>query len=246
MFRRFILLVAAGLAAGMLLAACSGDDSDSGSGTGSGGSSGSATETAGSPAASPAATRAGSASPTGTSGSSGGIPDDLKKLAADAAKATYTATYEWGGAGMKGTMTIAQDGKNSRFHVKSDQGEFILISTEKDSFTCYKMGQTGTCRRQAPDPSLLAGFDFRGRLDDLEKEGGSLSYKKVDDRKVAGLDSYCWKTDDGTTEEATLCIAKKEKVMTFLELKGTGFFTTLTDYSGKVDSKLFEPPYPVQ
>jgi hypothetical protein len=108
------------------------------------------------------------------------------------------------------------------------------------------MGQTGICQRQAPDPSLLAGFDFRGRLDYLEKDGGSLGYKKVDDRKVAGLDSYCWKTDDGTTEEATICIAKKEKVMTFLELKGTGYFTTLTDYSGKVDSKLFEPPYPVQ
>jgi len=244
MYRRFILLVAAGLAAGMLLAACSGDDSDSGSGTGSGGSPGSATETAGSPAASPAATRAGSASPTGTSGSSGGIPDDLKKLAADAAKATFTATYELGQPGMKGTMTIAQDGKNSRVALKSAEGEFIIINTEKDTFTCFKVGQTGICQRQAPDPSV-AGFDFRGRLDDLEKEGGSLSYKKVDDRKVAGLDSSCWKTGDGTTE-ATLCIAKKEKVMTVLAEKSTGISFTLTDYSGRVDSKLFEPPYPVQ
>ena len=244
MYRRFILLVAAGLAAGMLLAACSGDDSDSGSGTGSGGSPGSATETAGSPAASPAATRAGSASPTGTSGSSGGIPDDLKKLAADAAKATFTATYELGQPGMKGTMTIAQDGKNSRVALKSAEGEFIIINTEKDTFTCFKVGQTGFCQRQAPDPSV-AGFDFRGRLDDLEKDGASLSYKKLDDRKVAGLDSSCWKTGDGTTE-ATLCIAKKEKVMTVLAEKSTGISFTLTDYSGRVDSKLFEPPYPVQ
>jgi len=244
MYRRFILLVAAGLAAGMLLAACSGDDSDSGSGTGSGGSSGSATETAGSPAASPAATRAGSASPTGTSGSSGGIPDDLKKLAADAAKATFTATYELARPGIKGTFTLAQDGKNSRIALKSAEGEFIIINTEKDSFTCFKVGQTGLCQRQAPDPSL-PGLDLRGRLDDLEKEGGSLSYKKVDDRKVAGLDSSCWKTGDGTTE-ATLCIAKKEKVMTVLEEKSTGISFTLTDYSGRVDSKLFEPPYPVQ
>jgi len=244
MYRRFILLVAAGLAAGMLLAACSGDDSDSGSGTGSGGSSGSATETAGSPAASPAATRAGSASPTGTSGSSGGIPDDLKKLAADAAKATFTATYEYAQQGMKGTMTMAQDGKNSRIGLKTAEGEFIFINTEKDTFTCFKIGQTGFCQRQAPDPSV-AGFDFRGRLDDLEKEGASLSYKKLDDRKVAGLDSSCWKTGDGTTE-ATLCIAKKEKVMTVLEEKSTGISFTLTDYSGRVDSKLFEPPYPVQ
>ena len=244
MYRRFILLVAAGLAAGMALAACSGDDSDSGSGTGSGGSSGSATETAGSPAASPAATRAGSASPTGTSGSSGGIPDDLKKLAAEAEKATYTATYELSQPGMKGSMTLAQDGKNSRVALKSAEGEFIIINTEKDTFTCFKVGQTGICQRQAPDPSLT-GLDLRGRLDDLEKEGGSLSYKKVDDRKVAGLDSYCWKTGDGTTE-ATLCIAKKEKVMTVLEEKSTGISFTLTDYSGRVDSKLFEPPYPVQ
>ena len=245
MNRRLTLLAAAALAAGMLLAACGGgDDSESGSDAGSGGSSGSPTETAGSPAASPAATRAGSASPTSTSGSSGGIPDDLKKLAADAAKATFTATYELAQPGIKGTFTIAQDGKNSRIALKSAEGEFIIINTEKDSFTCFKVGQTGLCQRQAPDPSVAA-FDFRGRLDDLEKEGGSLSYKKLDDRKVAGLDSSCWQTSDATTA-ATLCIAKKEKVMTVLEEKSTGISFTLTDYSGKVDSKLFEPPYPVQ
>jgi len=241
MNRRLILLAAAGLAAGAILAACGGNDSDSDAGSGA--SSGSPTETAGSPAASPAATPGGSASPTSASGSSGAIPDDLAKLAADAAKATFTATYELAQPGIKGTFSLAQDGKNSRIALNSAEGEFIIINTEKDSFTCFKVGQTGFCQRQAPDPSL-AEFDFRGRLDDLGAED-SVSFKKLDDRKIAGLDSSCWQSSDASTA-VTLCIAKKEKVMTLLEETSSGLSFTLTDYSGRVDSKLFEPPFPVQ
>jgi hypothetical protein len=231
--------LALAVSATLLAAACGGDDD-----TGNAPATGTPASDA-SPAsnASPATQSTASASPTaGQQGGNASIPDDLRSLAGELARATYTATYDVTQPGTKATMKFAQDGKNTYLAVESDQGGIIIISTEKDTFSCFKAGTTGFCSRQAPDPSVST-LDIRQSLEDFAT-GGS-TFKRVDDRKVGGLDSACWQIGADSTS-TVLCVAKKEKVPTLLEQKSAGTSLTLKEYSGKVDGKLFEPPFPVQ
>ncbi|WP_322818498.1 hypothetical protein [Tepidiforma sp.] len=236
MSKRFLSgTLAVVLSAGLVAAACGGDD-----------------DTGGSPAATstPASDRtpAQQQSPTTPSATrqaesgSSTIPDELRSVAEAYTRATFTSTYEITQDTGKGTLTLAQDGKKSYIGIESAQGGFIIITTDQNTFTCFKAGTTGFCSRQAPDPSFEA-LDFRQSLDSLQE--GASTYKRLDDRKIAGFDSACWQVTG--TSSFVLCVAKKEKILTAIQYDQQGGASiTLKQYSDKVDAKLFEPPFPVQ
>lgn len=224
------------LSAGLIAAACGGGDDDTGD-------SAAATSTPASdrtPAEqkspkTPSATRQ-------AESSNNAIPDELRSVAEAYTRATFTSTYEFAQGTEKGTLTLAQDGKKSYIGIESAQGGFIIITTDENTFTCFKAGTTGFCSRQEPDPSLDS-LDFRQSLDALQE--GASTYKRLDDRKIAGFDSACWQVTGSSS--FVLCVAKKEKILTAIQYDQEGGTSiTLQQYSDKVDAKRFEPPFAVQ
>ncbi|GIW18282.1 hypothetical protein [Tepidiforma sp.] len=227
-----------GLAAALLAAACSGkDDSGGASATAPSGGSGDATAPAGS-----SPTKASGATPTKAADSGGGsddLPAELKKVSEQMQKLKYTATYAMTTDGQQTELKMVQDPPKQYAAGSIEGNQFIFIYDGKDSYTCFKVGTTGTCTKSSTGGNML---DPRDIADDVDTQA---TYKKVADRKVNGIDSRCWetslKTQPGTT---TLCVAKSDPVVTLVE--GDGLKMELKDFSKSVDSKLFEPPYPVQ
>lgn len=237
MNHRMRLLAASTLAAALVLAACGGDDDDGDTSTPAAPGGGGETATAAAP--SPASTRPGSPAPTQASGGSGSARDEFIKAASEARSARYTATYSIESSEMKGTMTFAQDGKKFAFKMDASGAVIAVINAEDATYTCFGAGGSGTCTKGEPDPSLTT-FDPAAALEGVDQAG---TVERVGERTVGGYASACWKSA-GTSGEMTICIAKKEKVLTLVE--GAGAKMELQNYSGSVDSKLFEPPYPVQ
>lgn len=241
MSKRFLSsILAAVLSAGLVAAACGGDDDtgDSPAATSSPASDRTPSDRTPAEQASPTTPSATRQAESGNSA----IPDELRSVAEAYARATFTSTYEFAQGTEKGTFTLAQDGKKSYIGIESAQGGFIVITTDQDTFTCFKAGTTGFCSRQEPDPSFEA-LDFRQSLDSLQE--GASTYKRLDDRKIAGFDSACWQVTG--TPSFVLCVAKKEKILTAIQYDQQGGASiTLKQYSDKVDAKRFEPPFPVQ
>ncbi|WP_322796375.1 hypothetical protein [Tepidiforma sp.] len=236
MNNRLRLLAAAVLAAGVVLAACGGDDDGDTSTPAAPGGSGN-TATAAAPL--PASTRPASPAPTQASAGSGSAREEFINAAREARSAKFTATYTIASSEMKGTMTFAQDGEKFAFKMDASGAVIAVINAEGATYTCFGAGTTGTCTRGEPDPSLTS-FDPAAALEGVDQAG---TVERAGDRTVGGYASACWKSA-GTSGELTICIARKEKVLTLVE--GAGAKMELQDYSGSVDSKLFEPPYPVQ
>lgn len=233
-----LVFLSIGLAAALLAAACSGkDDSGGASATTPAGGSGDATAPAGS-----SPTKAAGATPTKAADSGGGsddLPAELKKVSEQMQKLKYSAAYTMTAQGQQTELKMVQDPPKQYAAGSIEGNEFVFIFDGKDSYTCFKVGGTGTCTKSSTGGNLLDPGEIASDVD-LQA-----TYKKVADRKVNGIDSRCWETSlksqPGTT---TLCVAKSDPVVTLVE--GDGLKMELKTFSKSVDSKLFEPPFPVQ
>lgn len=226
------ILVAPLLALALAIAACSGDDTD----TDTTPATSPTTDAQNTPTPQPTSSAPAATSTTPASAGS----NDLKQALAQARSARYTASYKTSGAGFEGTMTFVQDGKKSAFKLETAGSLVVFIATESATYTCFGASAGGTCTRGEPDPSI-ASLALTNQLDDLE--AGLESPLRIDDRKVGGLDSICWKSDDSPTA-ITVCVAKKESVVTLVQSNDATL--ELTRYSMNVDPAAFEPPFPVQ
>ncbi len=233
-----LTLLSIGLAACLFAAGCSSNDD-------SGGADATA-PSAGRDAATPPSSNAGptkpsAATPTGGSGQGGSddLPAELKKMTEQAQKLKYTATYAMTAQGQQTELTLAQDPPKQYIAGKFEGNEFVFIFDGKDSYTCFKLGTTGSCLKSDMPGNL---FDPRDVAEDVDLQA---TYKNVADRKVNGIDSRCWETSlknsPGTT---TFCVAKSDPVVTLVE--GQDLKMELKKFSKGVDGKLFEPPFPVQ
>lgn len=218
-------------------AGCGGGD-DSGS---------SSTPSGGTPAATATipATQTGrtttAASPSPAATGAADLPAELQRAAREAANARYTANYTITQEGQQSEAVIAQDPPKFYLSGTVEGSTFILISDGTATYTCFKTGATGTCFKGEAVP----GTSFLNPGEIVDSVDTASSYKKLDDRKIAGVDSTCWEvTVTDLQGTATMCIGKSIPVVTYVE--GSGLKMELKSLSQGVDGKLFEPPFPVQ
>lgn len=230
--------------AGMLTAAACGGDDDSGDDTANG-SGGESTQAAGGNGT-PSSGNSGSATP-GTSGN-----DPVSSLLADASDKTYSVTYQVEftieGKTQKGEMTFAQEPPKNVMKIaisgSEDFDELIMIDDGKDSFTCFKSGDSGQCLKSLGAGGLGENFTLFDMKKVTQRVKEDKNVKEVSSQKIAGRDSRCFEgTFDETNEKSTVCIDKRDGILTLVESKSTK--VKATAISDKVDGKLFEPPYPV-
>lgn len=237
------MLMALALAGALTAAACGGDDDDSGDDAGNG-AGGDTTQTAG--VGTPSGGNDSSATPA--TGDDEPVPD----LLAEASDKTYSVTYEVAftvdGETQEGEMTFAQKPPKSLMKIaisgSGDFEELTVIDDGKDSLSCFKTGDSGQCLK-----SLGAGgagenftlFDMKKVTESVKEDK---NVKEVSGQKIAGRDSRCFEgTFDETNERSTVCIDKRDGILTLVESPSTK--VKATEISDKADDKLFEAPYPI-
>lgn len=231
------LLLPALAATALALAACGGDDDASRA---------TATSEPGATATRSAEggnTPGSAASPTQGGGSGGAASDDLPKelqrVAEQAAKAKYTAVYAMDFEGEKTELTIAQDPPRSYMAATVAGSNLILINDGTATITCFKTGASGFCSKTGTGQEDL--FDPASIYEDIDVR---TEYKKLDTRRIAGIEAQCWEATVTDLGKSVTCFGKNEPVLVLIE--GPGIKMELKEYSRSVDTKLFEPPYPVQ
>lgn len=236
------MLMALALAGALTAAACGGDD-DSGD-NGGNGAGGETTQTAG--GSTPSGGTGGSA--TSTAGNDSPVSD----LLADASDKTYRVSYEVAftvdGKTQEGKMTFAQKPPKNLMSISitgsEDFEELAMIDDGKDSFTCFKSGDSGQCLKSLGAGGLGENFTLFDMKKVTQRVKEDKNVKEVSGQKIAGRDSRCFEgTFDETNEKSTVCIDKRDGIMTLVESPSTRL--KATEISDKVDDKLFEPPYPV-
>lgn len=229
--------------AGILTAAACGGDDDSGDDTANN-PGGEITKAAGK--GTPSSGNGGSATP-GSGGS-----DPVSSLLADASDKTYSVTYKVAftidGKTQEGEMTFAQEPPKSVMKIaisgSEDFDELIMIDDGKDSFTCFKSGDSGQCLKSLGAGGLSENFTLFDMKKVTQRVKEDKNVKEVSSQKIAGRDSRCFEgAFDETNEQSTVCIDKRGGILTLVESKSTT--VKATAISDKVDGKLFEPPYPV-
>lgn len=240
---KFRMLMTLALAGMLTAAACGGDDDDSGDDAANGGG-GEATQTAGE--GTPSGGNGGSATPAADD------DDPVSDLLADASDKTYRVTYEVAftedGATQEGEMTFAQKPPKSLMQIaisgSEDFEELAMIDDGTDSYTCFKSGDSGQCLKSLGADGLGENFTLFDMKKVTQRVKEDKSIKEVSGQKIAGRDSRCFEgTFDETGEQSTVCIDKRDGILTFIESESTKI--KATEISDKVDDKLFEPPYPV-
>ncbi len=233
------LLLPALAATALALAACGGGDDDDSTG---GAPTGDATATATRPAE-VGSTPGSAPSPTQAGGSGGSasddLPEELQRLADQAARLKYTAVYAMEFEGEKTELTIAQDPPRSYTAANIAGSDLILINDGTATITCFKTGTTGFCSKTGTGQDEL--FDPSTIYEEIDTR---TDYKKLDSRRIAGIDSNCWETTVANLGKSVTCFGKNEPVLTLVE--GPGVKMELKEYAKSVDAKLFEPPFPVQ
>jgi hypothetical protein len=187
---------------------------------------------------------------TPTSEAGGGTLSTLLNGATDQ---TYTAKYDLeaqvAALGTKGELTITS--KPPRYAgnvVFSDAaagfGGLTLITDGTNAYTCLKIAGSGSCTKQdtQSSDSNFNILDVKKLVADAEKNA---DLKEVDGRTFAGHDSRCFSgTAQQSNDERTVCLDKSKGVPTFVQTPSVKM--TLTNLTGSVDDKAFEPPYSVR
>ncbi len=269
---RNFVLVAALAGSALALAACGGGDDDDettgdatattaatrasdGATTAATTAPGSAT-TAPSGGSTPAPTSSASASPT-TSGGGGSLTgsgaDDLRALAKDLSKKTYTVTYEFeedtaSGLG-GGTFILVQKPPKSSYTFGNDQESVTVIDDGVSSWTCTKSAteSEGACIKSPSSGGLLSAgaFDLDQALDELES---NLNATRTGDDTIAGRAAACFNIKQEGQPDSRTCFDKKDGfALQFEQTDATGakFGLRAISASNTVDDELFKPPYPV-
>lgn len=269
--RNFLLVPA--LAVTMLtMAACGGDDDDdagtdptattaatstSDEATTASGTSTSAPTTPGGDATTEPTTASGG-SPTSTGGNSGdgnltgSGADELRALAADLSKKTYTVTYEFTEGTeddlTTGSLTLYQKPPKSATSYSTDAEVFTIIDDGVNSWICSKNtgDEEGSCLKSETTGSLTtaAAFDLDSALDDLEF---NLNVTEEGDEKIGGRDAACFTIEEEGFEESRACFDKKDGFLLLLDQTddaGGKYEIRATNVSNSVDDSVFEPMYP--
>lgn len=263
---RNFVLVAALTATTLTMAACGGDDDDASSddptattAATTADSEATSRPTNASGDATAQATTGAESSPTTSSGDdagngtlSGSGADELRALAEDLTKKTYTVTYEFQ-EGIEddlstGTVTLSQKPPKSATSYSTDAEVFTIIDDGVNSWICSKNteDEEGTCLKSDTTGSLTteSAFNLEDALDDLEFD---LNVTKESDDKIADRDAACFTVEEEGFEASRACFDKKDGILLLLEQKddaGSVYTIRATKVSNSVDDKVFEPMYP--
>jgi outer membrane lipoprotein-sorting protein len=228
-------------------AACGGDDDG---GDGDDGGDATATERAGT------GDDGGDDDDTGN-GDGGDASQDLSVLAADYETFEGYITYEVSGGAAAGlsTMTIYQDGENSRFDIESDDGSIILISTSDGTFFCTE----DQCIKYALGDDTAIGFTqgFTDLVapDTIESDfvdAPNVDYD-VSSETIGGLDATCFSAsgefDDSQSGDETSEVCFSNNGALLLRISSTSGEGTYTMEAVEADTSVpsgsFDPPYDV-
>lgn len=234
-----------------LAAACSGDDDDDGNGgDDDGGSSPTATQPAGDDGG------------DDDGGDDGG--DDADDIVAELSNITsdyeaFEGYVKYSVSGDLGTgltsMSIYQEGDNSRFDIESSEGDIILINTSDATYFCsedqcikYELGDdTAT--------GFTEGFTDLVDADTVEEDfvdAPNVDYDIFDDN-IAGLDATCFSTTGDLDEDVPgdevgeVCFSNDGALMLRISTtsdEGT-YSMEATEASTDVPGGSFDPPFEV-
>jgi len=127
-------------------------------------------------------------------------------------------------------------------------GGFVVINDGTTSYLCFKADSEGMCLKGEGDTAQLDVNEFMNLFsaDELALQDPDVQLEKVDGRRVAGIDSDCWRATS-LQFDGLFCIGKEKPLLTYLEgtVEGESAVIELDEYSSNVPDSLFEPPYPV-
>ncbi len=254
MARRLLLLQLAGAAlAALALAACGGDDGEGGDGgrtqPGGGGT--------------PAATQPADRTPADEGDGETNAIEELRARVAEQRQQTVRMRYAmrgtFEGEQVGGSFELAQKPPKVLFRIELEGAPaadvlggifagFTVIDDGTDTYLCFKADNVGMCLKGESDSGDVDVSEFLalGDVDEMVLQDPDVELEKVDGRKVAGIDSDCWRAASQQFE-GLFCLGKEQPILTYVEgaVEGEQFILELEEYGTNVPDSLFEPPYPV-
>lgn len=254
MARSLLLLLAVAALAALALAACGGDDSETGNGSATQPPVGNGT---------PAATQPGGRTPTGEGDGGGSAVEELRARVAQQRQQTVRMRYAmrgtFEGEDVRGSFELAQKPPKVLFRIELEGAPaadllggifagLTVIDDGTDTYLCFKADNEGMCLKGESDSGDVDVSEFLalGDVDEMVLQDPDVQLEKVDGRKVAGIDSDCWRAVSQQFE-GLFCLGKEKPILTYVEgtVEGEQFILELEEYGTNVSDSLFEPPYPV-
>jgi hypothetical protein len=148
-----------------------------------------------------------------------------------------------GAGAMSGTMSIRQSGNKSRFDMTAAQGSMIMIQLPDKSYMCIT--DQRMCL-ESPAAGAPGGNPMVSAVQDLSNKVTGYSIRKLDSRKIAGVDGRCFEYTAPNNEKGTLCVGPDGQML-LIEVTSGGqtWKMTATKVEGKPPASDFDPPYPV-
>lgn len=243
-------LISLSLVGALLLGACGGGDDDDDSGKTPADAATTTTASDATKTSDQPTTTTGKTAEATKPATGGSAKDDLGKLAANALKSTYQATYDlelaFQGADQKGTAVFANKAPNFAAIMSFKlQGvgaiKVSVINDGKNGYVCTDFGAGGSCSKEDAD-STFSGVDLTQQLEDAAE---SQDVKEIDGRTILGRKARCFEASvPDAPGKTTYCIDAKDAVVLALDA-GDSLKMTATEVKTSVDEKLFELPYPV-
>ncbi|GBD23736.1 hypothetical protein HRbin29_01406 [bacterium HR29] len=253
MARRTLLLWAGAVLALLTLAACGGDDGE----TGNGG----VTQPGGD--GTPAGTTPAGRTPTSERGDGASAVEELRARVSEQRERTLRMRYalrgSFEGQEIKGSFELAQKPPKLLFRMDLEGAPdsdmlggafagFTVIDDGTDTYLCFKADTQGMCLKGESDTANVDVSELLalGDVSELVLQDPDVKVEEAGSRKVGGIDSDCYRAVSQQFE-GLFCLGKEQPVLTYVEgtVEGEQYTLELEEYGTDVPDSLFEPPYPV-